>query len=128
MFRVDLNYFISTVLLFITEVLIALFVEDNFVRPYLGDVLVVFLMYCFIRTFLKIAVLPVVVFVLLFSFTIEFLQYFNFVAIIGLEKSRLARTVLGASFSWQDLAAYTIGAILIVVTEKYFINRRHKTS
>ncbi len=125
MFRFDLKYFIATVLLFIIEVLIALFVNDNFVRPYLGDVLVVFLMYCFIRSFFKIAILPVVVFVLLFSFLIEFLQYINFVAIIGLESSQIARTVLGTSFSWQDLVAYTIGAILIVVTEKFLLKRKH---
>lgn len=125
MFRFDLKYFISTVLFFIIEVLIALFVNDNFVRPYLGDVLVVFLMYCFIRTFFKVAILPAVGFVLLFAFLIEYLQYINFVNKLGLEKSELARTVLGTSFSWQDLVAYTIGTILIVITEKWFLKKTH---
>src|SRR5687768_15749427 len=86
------NYFGLAVVIFAIEVLIALFVRDNFVRPYLGDVLVVILIYCFIRSFLRLPVFTVAVFVLLFSFTIEFLQYLNIVETLGLEKSPIVRT------------------------------------
>ena len=36
-------YIISFLVIFCIEVLIALYVRDNFVRPYIGDVLVVVL-------------------------------------------------------------------------------------
>jgi hypothetical protein len=78
------HYFGWTVGLLGIEILIALFVRDRFVRPYLGDVLVVMLVYCFVRTFFDLAVLPLTVGVLLFAFTIEFLQYLNIVEVLGL--------------------------------------------
>ena len=45
-------YIISFLVIFCIEVLIALYVCDNFVRPYIGDVLVVVLVYSFVRIFL----------------------------------------------------------------------------
>jgi nitrogen fixation/metabolism regulation signal transduction histidine kinase len=41
------TYFGFALLLFSIEVVIAFFVDDNIVRPYLGDVFVVILIYCF---------------------------------------------------------------------------------
>ena len=117
MLKFNFRYFILTLLLFCIEVLIALFVHDQFVRPYLGDVLVVILIYCFVKSFLKSPPALTAVLVLLFAFTIEFLQYLNFVEIIGLQESRLARTVIGNSFSWEDLVAYTVGIIIILCFE-----------
>ena len=40
-----IGYAIATVILLLTEVLIALYVHDAFVRPYIGDVLVVIVIY-----------------------------------------------------------------------------------
>ena len=45
-------YAICFIGLFIVETLIALFVRDAFIRPYMGDVLVVILIYCFVRIFI----------------------------------------------------------------------------
>jgi hypothetical protein len=45
MLRFHKAYFILTFLLFLTEVLIVMFAHDNFVRPYLGDYLVVIVFY-----------------------------------------------------------------------------------
>src|SRR6478736_5037468 len=109
------NYFGFTILIFLAEVLIALFVNDNFIRPYLGDVLVVILMYCFIKSFFKLPVLPIAVSVLIFSFIIEFLQYLNIVEKLHLENSKIARTVLGTSFSWIDLLTYIVGFSIIIL-------------
>lgn len=121
------HYFGFAVLIFIIEVMIALFVNDNFVRPYLGDVLVVILIYCFIKSFLKLPVLNVAVFVLLFSFTIEFLQFLNIVEKLHLEKSKIARTVIGTSFSWIDLLTYIIGISIVILIEKYWQKKNLKT-
>lgn len=112
------KYFFLTILIFIIEVLIALYLHDDIIRPYIGDVLVVILIYCFIKSFLKLPVLPLAIFVLLFSFSIEFLQYLNIVEKLGLQKSKLARTVIGTSFAWIDLVCYIAGIIIVLITEK----------
>lgn len=119
MFNFNKNYFLVTILVFISEVFIALFIDDSFVRPYLGDVLVVILIYCFLKSFLKLPVLLVTLFVLLFAFTIELLQYINLVEKLGLEKSKVARTVIGTSFAWEDLLCYVVGIVVVIVIEKY---------
>lgn len=112
------NYFILTLLLFFTEVLIALYINDAFIRPYIGDVLVVILIYCFVKSFFKFSVNNVALFVLIFSFTIEFLQYLNIVEKLGLANYKVARIVIGTSFSWIDLLCYTIGIVIILLVEK----------
>jgi hypothetical protein len=114
MFRFYPRYFVLTVVLFLTEVLIAMYVHDNFIRPYFGDFLVVMLMYCFMKSFIDGNVLLTVIVVLLFSFLIEVLQYLDFVERIGLGDSELARTLIGTSFAWMDILAYTTGALAIL--------------
>lgn len=111
------KYFGLTMLIFTIEVLIALFVHDDFIRPYFGDVLVVILMYCFIKSYLNLPVFSVALFVLAFAFLIEILQGCNIVTKIGLEKSKLANVVLGNSFSWIDFLTYIVGFLIIIVTE-----------
>ena len=117
------NYFGFAFLLFFIEVLIALYLNDRFVRPYLGDVLVVILMYCFLKSFLKLPVLTVAIAVLVFAFMIEFLQFLNLVEKLGLEKSKMAKTVIGTSFSWIDLLTYVIGITIVYVIEKILIEK-----
>jgi hypothetical protein len=121
------NYFGLAILFFCIEVLIALFVNDSFIRPYLGDVLVVILIYCFLKSFLQLPVLTVALFVLIFSFTIEFLQFINIVEKLHLEKSKIARTVIGTSFSWIDLLTYIVGIAIVLVVEKYWFKKEITT-
>lgn len=108
----------ATVILFITEVLIALFVNDNFIRPYIGDVLVVILIYCAIQSFFDTPVVATAIAVLIFSFVVETLQYFRIIAILGWQDNKLARVVIGTSFAWEDLVAYTAGIALVILVEK----------
>jgi hypothetical protein len=117
------KYFGFAVLLFFIEVLIALYIHDRFVRPYLGDVLVVILIYCFLKSFLKLPVLMAALLVLIFSFTIEILQFLNIVETLGLQKSKIARTVIGTSFSWIDLLTYVIGMAIVLGVEKYWLKK-----
>ncbi len=112
------KYFLLTILFFVIEVLIALYVHDTIIRPYFGDVLVVILIYCFIKSFLKLPVLPVALFVLLFSFSVEFLQYLNIIEKLGLQNSKIARTVIGTSFAWIDLVCYIAGIIIVIIAEE----------
>ena len=122
-FTFNKNYFGLSVLIFIIEVLIALFVRDNFFRSYFGDVLVVILMYCFVKSFINWPVFSVAFSVLLFSFLIEFLQYCKIVNKLGLEKSALARTVIGTSFAWLDIVSYVAGFVIILAVEKYLLKK-----
>jgi uncharacterized membrane protein len=111
-------YFITAVLLLIVEILIALYLHDKIVRPYIGDFLVVIMLYCFIRAFLKLSVIKAAMGVLMFAYVIELLQYLNLVAFLGLQKSRFANVVLGNFFEWIDIIAYTLGIVAVLVFEK----------
>lgn len=111
------SYFILALAFFFVEVLIALYIHDDFIRPYVGDFLVVILLYCSVRTVLKVSVLSVAIGVLIFSFLIEIGQYFHFVSLIGLGNSTLARVVLGDSFATSDLLAYALGIAVIIIIE-----------
>ena len=113
-------YFSGFVLLFLTEIAIALWVHDAFIRPYFGDVLVVLLIYAFIKAFFKSSVLTTALGVLLFSFLIEGLQYLNFIKYLHLENNKLAKTVLGNSFAFEDLICYVAGFLIILIFEKAF--------
>lgn len=118
MWHFNKTYFGLTAFLFFIEVGIALFIKDRFIRPYLGDVLVVILMYCFVKSFVKISVYKTAVGVLLFAFTIEFLQYYSLVEKLKLQHNTVAKTVIGTSFSWEDILAYTAGILIVIVAEK----------
>ncbi len=96
------------------EVLIAQCVHDRIIRPYAGDFLVVIFLYCLVQSAGRRPVGPPLVGVLLFSYLVEIGQYFHLVAQLGLGHSRVARLVLGSAFSWADMLAYTLGALLVL--------------
>jgi len=118
MFQFNRNYFAITILLFLLEIAIAMYVHDNFIRPYFGDFLVVILLYCFLKSFVKVSVWVAAALVLVFSFTIETAQYFNLVEKLGFQHSKIAKVVLGNSFAWMDLLAYTLGMLAVISMEK----------
>lgn len=122
------TYAVLSAILLLIELFIAVFVRDGFVRPYLGDVLVVILLYCFFRTFLKVSVIPIVLSVFTFACLVKLLQYLHFVEYIGLQQSSVARIILGSSFSGLDLFAYAVGTGLIIALEKYFTTQRESLS
>ena len=110
-------------LILLLEVLIALFVEDNFIRPYGGDILVTVLICCFARIFFPTGVRLLAVWVFLLAAAVEVGQYFNFVAVLGLGESRLFRILLGSTFSWADLLCYGSGCLLFLLISKNFRSR-----
>lgn len=52
-FQFNNRYFYLTLVLLSVEVFIGLFVQDNWIRPYGGDFLVVILLYCFVKSFIS---------------------------------------------------------------------------
>jgi hypothetical protein len=117
MFTFNPKFFFFALLLFITEVLIALFINDSIIRPYGGDYLVVILMYCAIRAFIKAPPVKVAIGVLLFSYGLEVLQYYNLVDRLGLSGNKIAKTVIGYGFDPLDLLAYTLGIATVLLLE-----------
>ena len=118
MFTFRIRYFILAVLLFVIEILIAVFLHDGIIRAYVGDFLVVILLYCFVRSFAKLSIMETAVGVLLLAYIIETLQYFNLLALLHLEGSTVANVILGNQFEWIDIIAYTLGIIVVIVVEK----------
>ena len=124
-FHFDKKYFLLAVIILVTEVLIAIFVDDKLIRPFVGDLLVVILIYCFLRIFLKVNYLKAAIAVLLFAFLIETLQYFDYVKLLGLENNRILSVAMGRTFEWLDFAAYFAGFLLIIFIERFY--ERHQT-
>ena len=118
MLRFNLKYFLLSLLLFTTEIAIALFLHDEFIRPYVGDYLVVILLYCMIRTIYQAPTIKVAIVVLIFSYLIETGQYFHLVNLLGLQHNKLARIVIGTSFAWSDIIAYTLGILTVIILDK----------
>jgi hypothetical protein len=111
------HYFTLCLTLLATEIAIALFVHDDFIRPFVGDFLVVILLYCMIRSFTKLTVETVAMAVLIFSFLIETLQYFQIVNLLGLQDVTPARIIIGTTFSWSDICAYALGILFVLFIE-----------
>lgn len=89
-----LKYLIAFLLMFAVEVLIAAFVHDGFVRPYLGDVFVVILIYFFVRIFFPEGIRLLPLYIFLFAAAVEVLQYFDFVGMTGLGENRDRKSVV----------------------------------
>ena len=106
-----------TVILFLTEVFIAIYVHDNFIRPYIGDVLVVIVIYMFLRIIIpdKIKLLPLYVFI--FAVFVEIMQYINIVQILGLESNKILSIAIGSSFDLKDILCYAVGCGIMGVYE-----------
>jgi hypothetical protein len=119
MLTFNLKYFLAACVLFIIEVLIALFVRDSFIRPYFGDFLVVMLIYCFVMAFVRASPVKVAIGVLLFAYGIEVLQYFHIVDRLGWSDNIIAKTAIGYGFEWLDLLAYTLGVATILIFERH---------
>jgi hypothetical protein len=107
---------------FVIEIGIALYVQDKFIRPFFGDYLVVFLIYCFVLSFIKTNKIKIAFIVLIFSFGVEFLQYLNLITILGLQNSKFAAAIIGTSFAIEDLVCYFIGFLSILIIE-FFIKK-----
>lgn len=124
-------YTIAFLVLLATEVCIGLFIRDDFVRPYLGDVLVTVLICAFLRIFIpeRVRLLPLYVF--FFAAAVEIGQYFGMVKLLGLEHNRFLIILLGTTFSWYDLLCYGVGCVLFagfgVLIASYRFFERNKT-
>lgn len=128
MTRFSTTYFVLTCWLFFIELLIGRYLDDDFIRPYGGDFLVVILIYCFVKTWVDTPVLETALGVLIFSYLIELSQYFHLVNLLGWQGSYAARLLMGTSFSLIDLLIYSLGALFIIIAEKILNHEQPATA
>ncbi|AFL81499.1 Protein of unknown function (DUF2809) [Aequorivita sublithincola DSM 14238] len=110
------NYFSTFVIVLLIEFAIAYFHFSYFIRGFLGDVLVIVLLYCFLKIFIRKNVFKIAISVLTFAFFVEILQYFK-LAEIQKVQSKVLLTIIGSVFDVWDLVAYFIGFLLILLIE-----------
>lgn len=106
-------YGITTIILLVIEVLIALYVHDSIIRPYVGDILVVVVIYTFVRIFIpeRVALLPVYIFV--FAAGVELLQLINIVDVLGVRDSSFFSVLIGTVFDIKDVICYAVGCLFL---------------
>ena len=119
-----LIYGLISILLLGIEILIGLF-GQGWVRIYLGDVLVVILLYTIVRTIIPNKKMPWFIIpsaILVFAFIVEFLQLWGFCDRFGIT-NELLRIIIGTGFSTVDLICYLIGITPCYVAEFVIRNK-----
>ena len=104
-------------ILFLIEVCIALFVHDDFLRPYVGDALVTILLCCLCRTVIPKGLPALPAYVFIFAALVEAAQYVDVVKLLGLEDNAVISTIVGRTFSWADLICYAAGCLVFWLVE-----------
>ncbi|REC64412.1 DUF2809 domain-containing protein [Chryseobacterium pennae] len=123
-FQFSLKYLLASVVIFLIEVLIATKLKDIFfVRAYLGDVIVVMLLYTLVKSFFRVNNEKLIWGILIFSCFVEFAQYFNIAEKLGFREGSLMYIVIGNSFSWIDILCYAAGCLLLYLFVKMTNNK-----
>ena len=115
MLKFNVSSFTVFTLLLLTEITIALFFKDGFIRHTFGDYLVVLLLYSFLKSFISISNNVLAKITLLIAFSVEFIQLTPLLKSLELANHSLANLIFGNTFSVTDLLAYTFGYITIIL-------------
>lgn len=110
-------YAVASLFLLLIEVIIALYVHDDFIRPYVGDMLVVIVIYTFIRIIVpeKCKIIPLLIFI--FAAGVELLQLANIVEILGVEDNKFLKILIGSVFDIKDIVCYAVGCVILCMYE-----------
>ncbi len=111
------------VLLFAVETLIALFVHDDFIRPYVGDMIVTVVVWSFARIIFPDKFRLMSLYVMIFAVLVEVGQYFNYVDVLGITNPILV-TMMGTSFAWADIACYAVGCVVTAVIDYILFKKK----
>ena len=124
-----LVYLLFFLVLLSIVVCIGVFVRGGFVRDYLGDVLVVGVVYCFVRIFVPKGCRLLPLYVFAFAVVVELLQLTELDRWVG-EKSRLLGIIVGGVFDWKDIVCYAVGCAIIAGAEFAVLrySEQHKSS
>lgn len=118
------NFAVLFIVIFGVEFFIASSIKDTFVRTVLGDFFVVILLYSIVRAITRIHRYKVAIGVLIFTYLIEFSQQIHLVEILGIKRNFYIDLILGTSFDWKDLLAYTMGIMVVLIIENISIKKQ----
>ena len=107
--KLNVKYLCAFAIVFVIEAIIAVFIHDDFIRPYVGDILVVVLIYCFIKAFVRYGIKYLPLHIFIFALLVEIGQYYNLAELLGLSDYRIARIIIGSTFDMKDIACYFVG-------------------
>ncbi|WP_024861324.1 DUF2809 domain-containing protein [Ruminococcus flavefaciens] len=128
--KARLPYIAGFLLLLGVEICIGMFYFSKFIRAYMGDVIVVWVIYCLFRSFVprKFNSCAVAVGILVFSFAVEFLQKIHIADVLGV-KNELLRIIIGTSYAPEDLWCYAAGtAVTLLQIFLYQQIKKRKTN
>jgi hypothetical protein len=116
--KINLKYILSFIVLFITEVAIALFIHDTIIRPYIGDILVVILMYTLVKGLIQKQIRYLPLYLFIFATAVEVAQYFHIVDLLNLKNNKVMSVAIGSSFDIKDVLCYLAGSIILAMWER----------
>ena len=106
------------------EILIGNCVHDAFIRPYVGDVLVVVAMYLLARAIWPQGHRWLALWVFLFAAAVECMQGLGWGRLPVVRDNRLLRILLGSTFDWRDILCYDVGCGAVALVETACMKRR----
>lgn len=123
--RARIIYAAIFVILLAVEILIGMYVHDSFVRPYIGDMLVVILLWAAVRMIIPYEIVWLSGAIYIFSVIVELTQLIPLVDFLEIE-NRLIRVIMGTSFAYADLFAYAAGCAVTAVIDLVLFRKRKK--
>lgn len=107
-------YIVAVFVLLVLEILIGLYVRDDFIRPYGGDILVTVLLCALARAIYPRFSPAVPVFI--FACAVELTQWLGLAKLLGVEGTVIG-IIIGSSFSWIDIVCYGVGCVAFAAVE-----------
>lgn len=118
------QHLLIAVLVFITEILIATtFAHTGFIRPFLGDYLVVILLYHLVKSARDIPPLKMAFSVFVFACLVETAQYFRLADVLGFPRGSVMSIIIGTSFSWADILMYFLGGVTSYGLDRFLLSK-----
>lgn len=116
--KVNYKYLGVGLIIFLVEIFIALKVDDQIIRPYIGDVLVVILIYVVIKGVTSKPTKKLPIYIFIFTVVVEISQLFNIGSLLGLTGNKVVMVLLGSTFDIKDIIMYGVGALLLLEWER----------
>ncbi|MBO5349147.1 MAG: DUF2809 domain-containing protein [Clostridia bacterium] len=111
-----IKYFVGFVVSILIEMLIALYVHDKIIRPYIGDVLVIICIYLLLKTIFDTKIKHLALYIFIFAVSVELMQYFKIMQYLSKGNDTL-KIALGTTFDIKDIVCYFVGYVVIVLGE-----------
>lgn len=106
-------------LLLCAEIAIGMFVQDAFVRPYVGDILIIVLLCCLVRIAVPKKPVCLGLYMIFVGAAAELLQLIHLDRLLHAEGTLLG-VILGSTFDIMDLFCYAAGGVLFFLAERLF--------